>query len=184
MWRYEHAPGLDPQTAPPIWPAESRMKRVPGRASLLMFAHPQCPCSSASLGELALLMTHLQGITEANVIFYRPPELPVDWHETALWNAAAKIPGLTVRVDEDGLERRLFGIATSGHTLLYDEHGALQFSGGITAARGHSGDNAGRTAILSLLRGTRSGRDSTFVFGCSLFNRPAADGTASGPALK
>jgi len=35
--------------------------------------------------------------------------------------------------------------------LLYDAAGALRFSGGITAARGHEGDSMGAAAILSLL---------------------------------
>ena len=42
-------------------------------------------------------------------------------------------------------------------------------SGGITGSRGHAGDNAGRTAILALLHRETSGRDGSFVFGCSLF---------------
>ena len=31
--------------------------------------------------------------------------------------------------------------------------GKLTFQGGITAGRGHQGDNAGETAVVSLLRG-------------------------------
>ena len=61
--------------------------------------------------------------------------------------------------DDDGAEARRFGAETSGQTLLYDEHGALLFSGGITGARGHAGDNAGRASLVALLnRG--SGRSS------------------------
>jgi hypothetical protein len=53
--------------------------------------------------------------------------------------------------------------------MLYDVNGRLLFSGGITGSRGHAGDNAGRTAILALLHREASGRNDTFVFGCSLF---------------
>ena len=42
---------------------------------------------------------------------------------------------------------------TSGQVVVYDAKGALLFSGGITAARGHMGDNAGRDRITALLRG-------------------------------
>lgn len=170
-WRYENAPGLDLHNAPRVWPVESRIPRVPGRASVVMIVHAQCPCSRASVGELALVMAHVQGIADAHVMFYTPAGVSLDWHQSDLWSAAARIPGVQVRVDEGALEQRLFGVATSGHTFLYDKHGALQFSGGITGARGHSGDNAGRTAILSLLRGIASDRQSTFVFGCSLLDR-------------
>ena len=71
-------------------------------------------------------------------------------------------------VDPEGREARLFGAAASGAVALYDTHGILAFSGGITGARGHSGDNAGRSAVVALLTGRRPERARTFVFGCDL----------------
>jgi hypothetical protein len=87
---------------------------------------------------------------------------------------------VTVVRDDDGREARRFGVEASGETLLYDADGSLLFSGGITAARGHAGDNAGRTELVSLLNHepssrtnivdrTGSHRDATSVFGCPLF---------------
>ena len=181
-WRYENAPGAQLRSAPVAWPVDSTIPRTPGRASLVMIAHPHCPCSNASIGELALVMAHVQGVVDAYVLFYRPAGVRANWHETGLWSAAARIPGVKVRVDEDGREQRRFGVASSGHTLLYDSGGALQFSGGITPARGHSGDNAGRTAILASLLGGRPDRHSTFVFGCSLVDRCASCRDASADA--
>ena len=58
--------------------------------------------------------------------------------------------------------------STSGQTLLFDRDGDLIFSGGITGGRGHSGDNAGRDAIVSLVESGESTLDETPVFGCSL----------------
>jgi hypothetical protein len=171
LWRYEHTPGVVVASAPASWPARTVIRRVPGRATLVMLVHPQCPCSRASVGELALVMARVQGVTDAHILFYRPAGVSSSWHETDLWSAAAAIPGVDVAVDEDGAEARRFGVATSGHTLLYDDRGQLQFSGGITGSRGHSGDNAGRTAIVSLLLGHDAERRSTSVFGCSLLDR-------------
>jgi hypothetical protein len=71
--------------------------------------------------------------------------------------------------DVDGLEARSFGAATSGQTLLYDKRGALLFSGGITGARAHQGDNVGRRSLVALLNGGPNERPGTSVFGCSLF---------------
>lgn len=182
-WRYENAPGGVTQSAPKMWPTESGIPRSPGRPLLVMIAHPHCPCSRATIGELALLMAQAPGLTDAHVLFYKPAGVPRDWHETDLWRASAQIPGVKVSVDTAGVEQRRFGVATSGHTVLYDAHGALQFSGGITPARGHSGDNAGRTAILSLLMGAPSDRHTTFVFGCSLSDYCPSCREASGAAL-
>jgi hypothetical protein len=171
LWNYENAPGVVAQSAPTSWPAASGIHRVPGRPALVMVLHPQCPCSRASVGELALVMARVQDVTTAHVLFYKPAGVPANWHQTDLWSAAAAIPGVQVSVDADGVEAARFGIATSGHTLLYDSQGALQFSGGITSSRGHSGDNAGRAAIVSLLQQRVPDRRSTSVFGCSLLDR-------------
>ena len=46
--------------------------------------------------------------------------------------------------------------------------GDLLFSGGITFARGHAGDNAGRTAIEACAAGQSPGYRQTPVFGCPI----------------
>jgi len=171
LWEYEHAPGVVVGTAPSSWPPSTGMGRVPGRATLVMLVHPQCPCSRASVGELALVMARAQGLVDAHVLFYRPAGVAANWHQTDLWSAAEAIPGVEVAVDENGAAASRFGVATSGHTLLYDDLGQLQFSGGITGSRGHAGDNAGRTAIVSLLLHQAAERRFTSVFGCSLLDR-------------
>ena len=55
LWRYAAAAG-DPSVAPRSWPAASRLLRVADRAQLLMFVHPRCACSRASLDELGNLL--------------------------------------------------------------------------------------------------------------------------------
>ncbi len=55
------------------------------------------------------------------------------------------------------------GSSTSGQVLLYDPSGRLAFSGGITAARGHVGDNAGSDAIVGLVMGWPVVNTSTAV---------------------
>ena len=72
--------------------------------------------------------------------------------------------------DVDGLEAARFGVQASGQTLLYGANGNLQFSGGITASRGHSGDNLGRSAIVALVTTGESTTNHTSVYGCSLHN--------------
>jgi hypothetical protein len=71
--------------------------------------------------------------------------------------------------DDGGAEASLFHAATSGQTALYDAAGNLLFSGGITRARGHAGDNAGLTAVVSLLTSGETEERGTPVFGCPLF---------------
>jgi hypothetical protein len=169
MWSYENSPGTA-ATPPARWPADSRIPRVSDSATLIMMAHPHCPCTRASVGELALLMARTQGRVIAYVLLLKPTGMPEDWEKTDLWNSAASIPGVQVLQDEDGIEAGRFHAATSGQTLVYDKEGRLLFSGGITSARGHSGDNAGRSAIVSLLLNGEAERTETLVFGCPIFD--------------
>jgi len=164
---YESTPGAA-AVAPGRWPVDSRIERVPGRATLIMLAHPHCPCTRASVGELALLMARAQGLVSAYVLFLAPKGFADDWHQTDLWDSATAIPDVQAMEDDDGQEALRFHAATSGQTLLYDAEGGLMFSGGITDARGHSGDNTGRQAILSLLTTGVADQTQTPVFGCAM----------------
>jgi hypothetical protein len=166
---YEASPGV--QAAPPVqWPSGSLIQPTPQQATLVVLAHPHCPCTRATIGELAAIMAHSQGRLSAYVLFIKPPGAPGDWAVTDLWQSAARIPGVKVLEDSDGSEARRFNSATSGQALLYDPQGHLLFSGGITASRGHSGDNAGRDAIVSLVNANPADRNQTPVFGCPLFD--------------
>lgn len=170
LWSYNGTPGVA-AAAPGRWPADSRLRHDTDRATLVMLAHPHCPCTRASLGELARLMAQARGRVTAYVLFVKPSGFPDGWEKTDLLTSAAAIPGVTVVRDDEGVEAGRFSAATSGQTMLYDAGGKLLFSGGITRARGHEGDNAGRAAIVSLLTADEAGQSETPVFGCPLFDR-------------
>lgn len=168
LWKYESSAG--PTTAPPEFlPADTQSAEPTGGCTMLMFAHPRCPCTRASIGELARIMSRCSETIDANVLFYVPPGVVDDWARTDLWRSAADIPGVSVHEDHDGAEARRFRAVTSGFTLLYDANGRLIFAGGITGSRGHAGDNAGSNSILQLTLGGESRLlRQTPVFGCSL----------------
>ena len=169
IWDYENRPARA-AAVPPLWPVESQLQPAPDRPTLVMLAHPRCPCTRASVGELALLMARSQGLVKASVLFYKPAQEPDEWARTDLWRSAAAIPGVTVLQDDDGREARRFNSTTSGQVVLYDAKGRLLFSGGITGSRGHSGDNDGRSAVAALLtRGAARAPGQHSVFGCALF---------------
>lgn len=133
-----------------------------------MFAHPHCPCTRASIGELNRLLTRCQGPVAVHVLFIQPKDVVLEWTETALRKSAEAIPGVEVKLDPNGEEARHFGAESSGFLVLYGVDGELLFSGGITAARGHAGDNAGENVIVALLNGQATELKHTAVFGCSL----------------
>ena len=47
------------------WPSGSRITRTAGRPILVMLAHPQCPCTRASVAELARIMAQTKGKVDA-----------------------------------------------------------------------------------------------------------------------
>ncbi|WP_182867321.1 RedB protein [Stieleria mannarensis] len=169
VWQYQHDAGTL-HAAPQHWPADSSLRPSPDRWTLVLFAHPKCPCTRATVGELARIIHHGGDRLQAHVLFVKPRSCAMqpDWEHTTLWDAAKRIPGVSVTADVGGDEAHRFRAATSGLVLLYDPAGNLKFRGGITASRGHSGDNLGRTTVARFLTHGSTDVDRTKVYGCEL----------------
>jgi hypothetical protein len=167
---YEASPGTSGHS-PLQWPTQSTIRRQPGDFTLLLFVHPRCPCSRASVTELAWILARHADQLNAHVVFCNPAGAPAGWDNTDLWREAAALPGAQLLSDQAGRETFRFRAETSGYTLLYDTRGHLVFRGGIAAARGHTGDNAGRRALADCLCTPSQGLRETSVFGCPLFDQ-------------
>lgn len=178
LWAYAGTPG-PAATAHSTWPAGASFGRDTSGPALVLFLHPQCPCSRATLSELARLLVSPSRPAAVYALVYRPVGEKDGWERTDLWDTAAAMKGVHVMTDVGGAQARVFGALVSGQTLLYSANGSLLFSGGITDARGHEGDNAGRTAITAILAGNRRGPMQTPVFGCYLYAE--SDVTATQP---
>jgi hypothetical protein len=160
------------------WPEQAQVALDSKKATLVMFCHPHCPYTRASLAELRRLLKRYPERIAANVYFLRPGEFSETWTYTSLWRTATGIPGVEVISDTNGNEARQFGARTSGHVLFYAPNGQLLFKGGITPGRGHTGDNAGTSAIIALLSGRNPPVSETPVYGCSL-----AEATQTAPIV-
>lgn len=173
--RYESAGGPD-RVAPSDWPRGSKIARSGDTPTLVIFVHPECPCTRASLGELARILAHCPGRVRAFVLVVDETGCSREAATAPIWRVAAAVQGVNVLPDPKGVEARVFQALTSGRTLLYSAAGRLLFAGGITGARGHAGDNDGSAAVSALLRGGKAERLTTPVFGCPLFSpRPIPD---------
>ncbi|HEV8377186.1 MAG TPA: RedB protein [Candidatus Polarisedimenticolia bacterium] len=171
LLKFATTPG-DPGHAPSRWPEGSRISLASDRPTLVMAIHPRCPCTRASLYELEQVMARCRGQAAVHLLVVVPSGAGDDWLGTELDREAASIPGADLFLDRAGVEARRFGTATSGHTLVYNPSGALAFSGGITEARGHSGDNFGQEAVVEAIRRGESSHPTHFVFGCPLHDPP------------
>lgn len=173
LWDYDGAPGR--AAAPPAqWPTDSALPRDPAVPTLVMFVHPRCPCTQASVAEFTLGLAQAAQPVRTTMVFLAPAHLTPAWVDGALWQRANALPGVAAWRDLDGIETARFRVATSGTIVLYDAAGHLLFHGGITLNRGHAGDNPGRRALVAWLSGTSTAPHTTPVFGCPLFDAPAS----------
>ena len=172
---YQTRPG-EPANAPTLWPDSTRVARRAGEPRLVLFVHPHCPCTRATMSELERVLARTPDHLRASAVFIVPPGLDPEWAKTDLWRAASRMPRVDVLLDRDGMEAARFGVKTSGQVLLYDATGRLEFAGGITPGRGHAGDNAGADAVVAFACHSIAERPGTPVLGCKLTARAAGAG--------
>jgi|KBSSwiStaDraftv2_1062776.scaffolds.fasta_scaffold140255_3 hypothetical protein len=146
------------------WPEGAPLTLDPARLTLLLFVHPQCRGTEASLQTLARVMEHCAGHANVTIMLYEDPALLAHWKGSPIQSQAESIPGATVREDHLGEAASLFGVSTSGSALLFAPDGMLLYRGGITPGLGQAGD--GEVLQTWLLEGRGVRREP--VFGCSL----------------
>jgi hypothetical protein len=177
---FDSKPG--PEAAPPrTLPRDTAITVTAHRAHLLMFVHPQCGCTNASIAQLrrieALWRPENPDITpDITFVVFRPKNSGMQWNAL---DDSRRFPASRVLWDEDGVEAKRFRVRTSGTILLYSSGGRLLFSGGITASRGHEGDNYGLTALSERVNAKSPSTAVPFtsrVFGCALTAAPGISG--------
>lgn len=160
IWQeYEATPGAA---------ASAIASLISERAQVTVYLHPRCPCSRATLDELALVLEQHPGEAEVEIVFVRPPGVEEGWERGALWERASALPGVRLRVDVGGREAEAAGAATSGTVVYSNDAGRVLFQGGITRGRGARGANAGRTSLEARLCGRETGSGRAPIFGCPL----------------
>jgi hypothetical protein len=166
-------------TTPVVWPTHDAPLRLsPSSKTLVMFVHPKCPCSVASLTELENTLATQRERPSVSIVFYEPAKSDSSWRNTAIMRQAAKIPGAELVWDLEGRIADFFGAKTSGHVVLYDSSGKLKFSGGVTVMRGHVGPCQGQRNLVAAQEGQAAASLSSEVYGCAIHNlTPAPDAT-------
>lgn len=153
------------------------------RWELVLFLHPRCPCSRASLTELSKLVEPAGQSLAIRIVFVRPDDAPEGWENSELWAMASAIPGVHLSCENDS-EAKCAGATTSGHAVLTDPTGRVAFSGGITRGRGQEGESVGLQAILELLGGSEPPLRQAPVFGCALFSPEACNEKRKGNSCR
>jgi hypothetical protein len=161
LWeRYDTTPGSrGASTSPNAEPTDERWR-------LTVFAHPRCPCTRATVRELAEIVRAAPRLS-VRVLFVRPTGTRDDWEHGDAWCMATQIHGAEVACDADGAEARRSGSETSGFAVLSDPTGRDVFRGGLTQARGRTGESSGRRAVLAWIE-SGTGAPTAPVYGCPL----------------
>jgi hypothetical protein len=151
-----------------IFPNKTSIPLTHSRQNLILFLHPACPCSVATVEEFRELMREGEKDSMGTVVFFMPREKESEWSLMPIISSVKRIPNVSVLFDTNGGQAEIFGAATSGHVFVYDGRGILQFSGGITGARGHTGDNQYLEVAKKTIISKNPKFATTPVFGCSL----------------
>lgn len=166
LTEYASTPGAAAKAAS-RWPEQAAVSRDEKLPTLVLFIHPQCPCTAAAVEELDRLLGRVGDRVSTRVLVYSDAALGPEWSRSSLWDRAERIPRVRVDADPSGSQAAVFGARTSGQAFLYSAEGSLLFSGGLTPARGHEGDNEGCAALQALILGVAASRTAP-VFGCPL----------------
>ena len=158
----------DPASAPQTWPQDAALAMAEAGPTMVMFLHSECPCSAASVDELAKVLETSPVKPRLHVVMV--------WYDTMsevqnspLLVRASQLPGALVTIDHRAVLARRFGSRTSGDVLIFDAAGQLRFVGGVTSARGHVGPNRSQELALAALGGELTERVEMPVFGCPLY---------------
>jgi hypothetical protein len=173
MFAYEFKHDLvDSERLVTHWPSDTQITTSPGRPTLLLFLHPKCPCSRASLAEMERIWVleneQSKDTPQLVVVATVPPDEPNDWLTTGTVEQSRRLAGAEFVVDPGGREAQRFGATTSGTVMWFDAAGNCLYAGGLTSGRGHEGGNVGRDCLEQLMRGEAPTATGLPAFGCRL----------------
>jgi hypothetical protein len=205
--RFSTTPGVQ-ASAPARFPSDADTIRAipasltagsePRSPLLLVFIHPRCSCTPATLEQLDTILGSIRTPVQTDLVVYRSRVLDraatagdasLSLHARARSQPVphqdpAPLSGFTnplhhpaqVVPDTNGLLARRFGAATSGEVILYSADGRLLYQGGITPMRASTGESLASIALRRALVNGEAQSKTFNVFGCPIFTLPAQSG--------
>ncbi|WP_417745452.1 hypothetical protein [Rosistilla oblonga] len=166
------------------WPSDTSLPRDAQAPTLVLFLHPMCSCSEATVEELNRIVAtasnhHNSAAPKTLIVASMPADKISQWSDSRLIRQAAQLPNSTLLPDLDGIECDRFGVNTSGTVMLFDTSGHRLFCGGVTIARGQAGESLGGDSLTKLLSNVdlasnapdgRTPRLASPAFGCKLLS--------------
>lgn len=154
---YESTPGKSAQTP------RVRLASHDSKWTIVMVAHPLCPCTAASLKALKAVVAEHRATVECKVVFVgERPKVVSQNMDLAGQVGASSVKWVS---EEDAAES--YGAFTSGQTFVFGPKGELAFSGGITPGRGVDQPQFAVKLFRSLISG-QAPAGSVPTYGCGL----------------
>ncbi|MES1147283.1 MAG: hypothetical protein ABUL49_00870 [bacterium] len=163
FYSYANTPGKPAQAATTAATAEQV------RPHAVMYIHPKCPCTTASLESYHLLVDKLYKTCDFSIVCVVPPGAEKGFADSSNWSTAKAMPHVTATLDQNGALAKAAGAKTSGQVFLFGANGKLAFEGGVTPGRGMEGDSDGATKFSAALTKPVLAAAHAKVFGCPLF---------------
>ncbi len=151
--------------APSVFPANNWVKLNTRKNNLVLFLHPHCPCSFATVNELKRVLARTD--VDLSVVFI-DLDKSYDLSRQELFKQVSQIKAAKIIIDKNNVMTKAFKVYTSGTILAYNKDGGLIFQGGITAGRGEEGDNLAKNKLVQSLKCQKMSQAQ--VFGCSLLD--------------
>lgn len=157
---WEARPGTQGTPRPSLVTSRANLRTY----KLVMVAHPLCPCTAASLRQLALISERHPHL---DVCIYFTQISSRDVQKSTNVSIANSIPLAKISYVSENDQRANIGAATSGQVFLFNPDGKQVFNGGLTDGRGVEGDSKGTRSIDQILDGHLL-TATTGVYGCAL----------------
>ena len=140
----------------------------PSAPTLLLFLHPHCPCTKATIKNLDSVLNTSPDTVNFYAVAFCPLDETEQWVQSPIMNTLIEDLDAKVIIDHGSEISSAFGIKCSGHILLYSDRGELQFDGGITSSRGHEGYCLPQNDLQKILSNDAEQPVHWPVFGCPL----------------
>jgi hypothetical protein len=150
------------------WPADTPLPRAQADFQVVLFAHPLCPCTRATLAELHQSLARTKPRSALTFVFVTAGLRDSAVAKSDTLARARSMPEGQVLLDEDGSVARQFGATISGEVMVFNREGQRVYRGGLTAGRGHQGDSAAQTLFEQIIAGGDFSSVEAPVFGCRL----------------
>lgn len=173
LYSYTYRPEATERAASD-WPGGVSLGPSATGFRIVVFVHPLCPCTQATLQELDETLVRIPNDVSVVAVPVTCGLSPTDMASSRIIARLQRIPRVTIHPDPDGELRRRFGARVSGEVFAFAGDRCV-YHGGLTPGRGHQGDFAGQRRLegLAAATGRLRGRPTEAcceapVFGCRL----------------